>query len=245
MVIWLALWVMCFAFTLVLCFAITYSVWLTSAHVASDLAIYSGSYVRGSGHETSCNLTMRITWSQNKASSLIPRLPPTSSSIWSLAVCEANNVFIHRLNFTQVQPQSQPLLVSCPDPTREWSRHKTEPLLPPVFANTQIATWSGGEKARPAKQVIKTGDEESSGLPGTKPNNTHIFLGLQQLEGCVSISFSSSVSSFQFPVSISFPFPAFPYASHRVHWGLYAILRKTSFTLIRPSQYNLWFCTQF
>ena len=38
--IWLTLWVICFAFySLVLCFAIMYSVWLTNAHVASDVAV--------------------------------------------------------------------------------------------------------------------------------------------------------------------------------------------------------------
>ena len=49
---------MCFAFALVTGFVITYSVCLTSAHVASDSAIYSSSHVRGSGHETSSNLIM-------------------------------------------------------------------------------------------------------------------------------------------------------------------------------------------
>ena len=52
---------MCFAFALVTGFVITYSVYsvcLTSAHVASDFAIYSSSHVRGSGHETSSNLIM-------------------------------------------------------------------------------------------------------------------------------------------------------------------------------------------
>ena len=57
LVLWLALWVMCFAFTLVLCFMITYSVWLTSALVASNVAIYSGSHVRGSGYKTSCYIS--------------------------------------------------------------------------------------------------------------------------------------------------------------------------------------------
>ena len=51
---------MSLCFTLVLCFVITYLVWLTGALMASDVGIYSGSCVGGSGHETSCNLTTRV-----------------------------------------------------------------------------------------------------------------------------------------------------------------------------------------
>ena len=52
---------------------------LSSTHVASNVAIQSGSRVRGSGHETSCYLIMRVL-EQGQHSypcSLVPR--PTSS----------------------------------------------------------------------------------------------------------------------------------------------------------------------
>ena len=95
MVIWLALWVLHLAFvcslitrvcpafhtrsdgklsgawergyfTLVLCFVITNSVWLTSAHVASNGATYCGSHGRGSGQET--DHESNVTWFWNGTS---------------------------------------------------------------------------------------------------------------------------------------------------------------------------------
>ena len=98
MVIWLALWVLHLAFvcslitrvcpafhtqsdgklsggwvwgyfTLVLCFVITNSVWLTSAHVASNGATYCGSHGSGSGQET--DHESNVTWFWDGASTFL------------------------------------------------------------------------------------------------------------------------------------------------------------------------------
>lgn len=91
-VMWLAFRVMSFAFTLVLALiVIIYSVWLTSTH--DWKATLQFSHVRGSGHKASCNLTMRVTWSWNKAS--VPTLAALFLYFCPLPVlwyvCEAND----------------------------------------------------------------------------------------------------------------------------------------------------------
>ena len=101
------------------------------------------------------------------------------------------------------------VLVSCPDPTHEWSGHETEPLLPPVFANTQIATWSGGEKARLAKQVIKNWRRGELWAAKNK-SQQHTYLSrTTKAKRLCFLSVSSSVSSFHFQFPFHFHFLLF------------------------------------
>ena len=53
-------------------------------------------------------------------------------------------------------------------------------------------------------QCLNTQARRALGCQGTKPNNTQIFLGLQQQIGCISISVSVSISSFQFLIHFHF-----------------------------------------
>ena len=110
-----------------------------SAHVASNLAIQSGSHhVRGSGYETSCNPTMKVfSLGTKSAFLLVPKPSPTSS----------------------LQYVKQ-MMASCPGPILHkcWGRIALFPtnVTPNILPKQKCWRWQRpGNEPRLAKQVIK------------------------------------------------------------------------------------------
>ena len=172
MVIWRALWVMCFAFTLVLCFVITYLVWLTVTHVACNVAIWSGSHVRGSGHETIW------PWEQ-------PTLFWNKASIPTLAASFLDPLLV-LIVWSKLWLHTQALGIIAPFPT-----HTIHIQIPGhvqgIFIQNQLLTKYGKiecyweHKRDPSEYITlqlgvamaKNGDRERTGMPRNE-NQQHL-----------------------------------------------------------------------
>ena len=156
MVIWLVLWVVCYAFTRILCFVITYSV--TNALVASNFIIYSDSCARTwdlsqLNHESN-------SW--NKAS--IPPLTASFLGLPPLPVLTACGVWSKWWLHTQTLHVFYTIVLFLTIAT------------PSICKIQKYWGWqTPGNEGRLAKQAIKKlGAGRALGWVGTKANNTRI-----------------------------------------------------------------------